>query len=225
MSELSVKDRIKGAKRERRTYKINLRGDLVAEIEQREDRLEKLQEENRNKIASGSARLGGPAADDTEAGRLAQEILDLRNEMAGDWLELVLEHQGFDKWRDFKLNHPPREEVEEDKVTNLNYDALVRDFMPGCVVEPSLDDEDWEGLFRSCNPGDLRDLGGVAYGLHERTLDVPLSRLAYATIARINADSGQQEPGASVNGDSPDGSQPSTTSSSTTKQDALSASP
>ncbi len=218
MPEQSVKDRIKGAKRERRVHKINLRGDLVAEIERLEDELEQIQEQSRNRIASGSARLHQAPADETEAREKAQRILDLRQEMEGDWLELTLEHQGFDAWQQFKLTHPATEDSEQDKVTGLDFTALVREFMPKCVVEPVLDDEDWAGLFATCAPGDLRDLGGIAYGLHERSLDVPLSRLAFATIARTNVDSEPPAPGASVNGASTAGPQPSSTSTTTTEK-------
>ncbi len=217
MSELSVKDRIKGAKRERRVYKINLRGDLVAEIERLEGDLDKQQDEDRRTGATRAGMLVPVKPDYTEAGVLARRILALREEMNDSWLELTLEHQGWDRWQEFRLTHPAREDAETDKVAGFNFDALVREFMPTCVVEPELDGEDWEQLFAVCAPGDLRDLGGVAFAMHERGLDVPLSRAAFATIARINADSGPLAPGESPSDDSTDGPQQSSTSTTTTE--------
>jgi hypothetical protein len=179
---LSVKDRIKGAKRARRTHRINLRGDLVAEIERLNDELVDAQDRERSDTSKRLAQQSPSLA-------IAKRIEKLRAEMADDWLELTLEAQTFADWQEFKNGHPAREDNDYDKIVGLDFDALANDFMPRCVVEPELDEEDWDGLWDKCAPADLRDMAAVAFSLHEQTLDVPKSRLASALTARNGEDS------------------------------------
>lgn len=184
-STLSVKERIKGAQRQRRSTRINLRGDLVAEIERLDTELREVQDAERN--AQASKRLGGHS----EATVIADRIESLRAEMSEHWLELVLEAKPFNEWRAFKAANPAREDNDYDGLVGVNFDVLVFEFMPRCVIEPELDKEDWEGLFDKVAPADLRDVGAVAFSLHEQGLDVPKSLRASA-IKRGSADDSEQ---------------------------------
>lgn len=216
---LSIKERIKGARRQRRSHRINLRGDMVVEIERLEAKLEKHQQSQQNRVAAGAARLGGQSLDTAESERIAAQIQTLREEMDDQWIEFVFEARPYADWKDFANAHPPKDDDESDKVAGLDWDVLVSEYMPTCVVEPELDAEDWGNLFSNCSPADLRDMAGTVYAIHQRSTDVPFSRAASAVLRLRAADSELPEPGASVSDGSTDGSQPSSTSTSTTTTD------
>jgi hypothetical protein len=182
---MSVKDRIKGARRQRRSFRINLRGDLVAEVERLEAELEDAVEADR--APNANRRLGQKKSPLVS---LAEKIDAIRDAMGAEWLELELEARPWAEWRDFKNANPARDESHVlDQNAGLNFDALTEEFTPRCVVSPALDDEDWQGLFDKCAPGDLRNLAGVVFSLHEAGLDVPKSPTASAVRTRNAADS------------------------------------
>jgi hypothetical protein len=202
----SVKDRIKGAQRPRRTARVNLRGDLRAELESLDRRLADLRSQESPKGAP--QRLG----EETEQLLVANKIKAVETEMAKHWLELTLEALPWDEWRSFKASAPPRDGDEYDVAVGLNFDELVRRVVPQCVVEPELDGEDWDLLFKNCAPADLRDVGGVAYALHESGSSVPLSQAASGVIRRSEEASGPPEPGESPSDATTAGSPQSSTS-------------
>jgi hypothetical protein len=174
----SVKDRIKGAQRPRRSKSVNLRGDLVAEMESLERRLVELRDAERS--MGPPQRLG----QESEQLRVAKRVDAVRKEMASHWLELVLEALPWSEWSDFKASAPAREGHEYDGQVGVDFDRLVKEIVPRCVVEPELDEEDWAALFGGLAPGDLRDLGGIAYALHESGSSVPLLPTASAVLRR-----------------------------------------
>jgi len=209
MSEpLSVKDRIKQAHRPRRPHKINLRGDLVAKHEIANNELTDLL--NREEASTAQPRLGGVTT--TASMEKAAQVKAIEAEMADWWLELVLEARPWHEWAEFKSANPPRDDDQIDRTAGVNFDALIQNFMPRCVVEPALDDEDWENIFARCAPGDLRDLGGTAFGLHERSLDIPKSPMASVVMARHVDASAPHGSGESQSDGSTDGSPSSSTS-------------
>lgn len=193
---LSVKDKIKGARRARRTKQINLRGDLVAELERLDEKLNDQLARERDSSAPGrmhQPKDGKPGT--LESARIAQQIKDLEAEMEDNWLELTFEHQGFDAWEQWKDQHPPKDDDETDKYAGCNFDALMNEYMPRCLVEPELDSEDWANLRDKCSPGDIKDAAMIVFVLHTRELNVPKSRLASATLLRKPDDSEQLVPG------------------------------
>lgn len=177
---MSVKDRIKGAKPQRRSARINLRGDLVAEIEQLSTELRDVMDSERESTAPKRLASKSPTT------VLADKIEAKRKEMADEWLDLELEQRPWSVWREFKNANPPREEpqYEYDQVVKVNFDALAGTFMPTCVVEPELDKDDWVGIFDKCAPADIRDLAALAFSLHEQGLQIPKSPLASAVRSR-----------------------------------------
>lgn len=174
-----VKARIRGARRARRVGRLNLRPDLVAEIEALELELA----DARAAKADSKAVTGRVGAKTPEA-KTQERIEELRAEMASEWLDLTLEARPFAEWREFKSAHPPSDDDEYDRTVGVGFTSLVTEFLPRCVVDPSLDDEDWRGLLDLAAPADLRDLGGVVYNLHEAGSSVPLSRAASAATRR-----------------------------------------
>lgn len=208
-SPMTAKDRIKGAQRQRKFARINLRGDLVAEIESLEQQLETLRDSDR--VAGSPLRM----TDIPEQTILAERIEGLREQMGEEWLDLTLEQQSWHDWRAFKTANPPREGDDYDQLVGVQFDALVEEFMPKCVVDPKLDAEDWEGIFQKVSPASIRDLGGVAFSLHEITLDVPKSLVASVVMRRSEGASAQPEPGESASDGTAGGSHLSSTSTTT----------
>jgi hypothetical protein len=207
----SAKELIKGAARQRRHVKLNLAGHLVEELDVLEAELFDLQvAEDTKPDTARTQRLN----DKSPLVLKAQEIEAKQAEMADFWLELVLEQRPFIVWRKFCSDNPPREPDENgkggdplglDADVGFNFDKMVTDFLPTCVVEPVLDAEDWTGIFDKAAPGDLRDLGLAVARLHNGRLNVPLSRMASQVIARQSGKYAPQEPGESPPADSTDG--------------------
>ena len=178
----TAKALIKGAARQRRKVRINLAGHLMAELETLEEELAELQiaEDQRPDGAKSRGRLGAKS----KLVEKAEQIKAKQDEMAEFWLDLVIEQKSFVEWRQFKADNPPRDNDPLDDSLGVNFDKLVTDFTPSCVVEPEMDQEDWEGLFDKAAPGDLRDMGAAVFRMHEARLDIPLSRSASRLIAR-----------------------------------------
>ena len=125
----------------------------------------------------------------------AQEIKAKQEEMADYWLDLTVEQKPFVEWRQWKTTHPARDGEPFDDSLGVNFDMLVTEFTPTCMVEPELDAEDWKGIFDKAAPGDLRDLGALVFRVHEARMDVPLVPTASRLIAMQNGKS--KQPGAS----------------------------
>lgn len=209
---LSVKDKLKKAKPQRRSYRMNLRGDIVVQIQQLEQDLEVAREAEAD--SSAQPRLGGP--DTRTSTQVAQRIKDLEAEMDDGWLDLTLEAVPWAKWRDFKMANPPVEDDATDKNLDFHFAALTEsDLLKECVVDPDLDAEDWGQVFAVCSPADIQEFALTCYLMHERTLDVPKSLRASAVLARSAAESKQQQGSESANDASTGGSPKSSTSTST----------
>lgn len=214
---LSAKDKLKKAKPQRRGFRMNLRGDVVVQIEQLESELDDARQREIEKRETGGKERLYPETRESTA--LAQRIKDLEAEMEDGWLDFVLEARPWSEWRDFKLANPPQENDEQDKAVDFHFSALVEsDLLKSCVVEPELDAEDWETIFRVCSPADIRNLGLQAFIMHERVLDIPKSLRASALLAQSDAVSRQQHASESASEGSTDGSPSNGTSTSTSKE-------
>lgn len=188
----TVKDLIKGASRQRRKTRINLAGNLMVELEQLEDELLQLEIAEDTKPDSAKTKR---LTDKSPLLLKAQEIEAKRVEMADYWLDLVVEQKPFVEWRQWKATHPARDGEPFDDSLGVNFDILVTEFTPTCVVEPDLDADDWKGIFDKAAPGDLRDLGALVFRVHEARMDVPLVPTALRLIAMQDGKS--KQPGTS----------------------------
>lgn len=206
----SAKELIKGASRQRRRVQLNLAGHLVEQVDTLEAELFDLQleEDRRPDDAKRSQRL----TDRSPLVEKAEQIKALQEQMAEFWIDLVLEQRPFIEWRQWVEAHPPRLPDAQgkggdptDEQLGFNFDQLITDFVPTCVVEPELDAEDWAGVFEKAAPGDLRDLGLRAVAMHTGRLNVPLSRIASDVIARQSGKYAPQEVSESAPDDSTDG--------------------
>lgn len=185
---LSVKDKLKAAKRPRRGLRINVRGDLVAEYDLLDEEAGRLRESTR----PGAARL-------TDAGSRISAVLGRMDEITAEmeeyWLNISLEAQEPKLWRAWKAQNPPRDDNADDELVRQNYDALI-EFARTCIVEldgeaGTFDDEDWDRLKEMAAPADLKELGGVAFILHQNSVEIPKSRNASALRATSGDDSMQ----------------------------------
>lgn len=208
----SAKELIKGASRQRRRVQLNLAGHLVEELDQLETELVELQNQEDSKPDTAKTQR---LTDRSPSVEKAREIEAKQAEMSDYWLELVLEQQPFLTWRKFCEQYPPRkpdasgeggDPLGLDVDLGFNFDRLITNFIPTCVVEPELDAEDWAGIFDKAAPGDLRDLGLAVARMHNGRLNVPLSRIASRVIARQDERYAPQELGESRPDDSTDGS-------------------
>lgn len=179
-----IKSRIKNARLPERTVPVCLRGDLVAEFEELERQLEEA-------LRTPATSLEG----DGSAG-IAERMKKLRQQMLEETTSFRLRAMPKPGWRAFVAEHPPRKdddgEVDErDRAIGVNvetfYDALVK----RSVVEPVLDEEDWQALLG--DDGVLTDrqfaeLADAAWSLNRREIDVPFSPAA----SRMTRDSGTE---------------------------------
>lgn len=184
-----VRERVRGAQRPRRTARVNLRADLVAEIQRLDAQLVRLRDVDR---AQGAPLRVGQKSENVE---VAEQIDRLQSQMQDSWMELTLEARDWDEWRRFKAAHPPREHDDYDQRTGVNFDEIVSDFARQCVVQVdgedvTLDKQIWSDMLERLAPGDVRDVAGVAYALHEVSSEVPFSRAASVVMRGSAEDSG-----------------------------------
>ncbi len=171
----SLKDRLAAAKPAERSVDVCLRGDLRAE----HDRLER----ELSRVRSGVARTLGDRAE--EAG-LAEQIERLQEQMADEMLTITVRALSRPDWRKLVEQHPPRPDVEGDRILGANFQGLMEEAAPLCVVDPDLDEEDWERLNAVLSSGDFDRLFTAVWEVNREGGDVPKSRLA----SRVMAESG-----------------------------------
>jgi hypothetical protein len=184
----SIKEKIKKASRPERTVPVCLNGQLVAEFEAAERRLQEA--------------IRRPAVDSLDAGgetrELAEQVEALREQMLDGVVEFRLRAMPRKRWRAFISEHPPREDDDgvvdaRDRNIGVNVDTFYPALIRTSTVEPELDDEDWLELLggeRKLPDGQVEEvegvltsrqfdeLAGAAWDLNRDTVDVPFSRAA-----------------------------------------------
>jgi hypothetical protein len=168
------------AKLPERTVDVCLRGDLTAEFEQAERRLE-VEERNADVSLDGGGRVG----------ELAERIEALRAQMREHTHTFRLRALPRPQFRALVGEHPPREDdgeiIAADRILGVNaetfFDALIR----ACVVDPALDADDWRVLLdEKLTDNQFDALAGAAWGVNRSDVDVPFSRAA-SRISRGSA--------------------------------------
>ncbi|AGL13882.1 hypothetical protein [Actinoplanes sp. N902-109] len=165
------------ATRPEKTVQLCMRGDLVARHEQLDRELTKAQQRARDSLAGGNV------------GELTDQIRAIEQEMADSTWTFRLRALRRRDFRALVAAHPPRRVVadgeekihEQDQFTGVNgetfHDALIR----ACLVDPELDDAQWERLVDSLNDRQFDELAGAAWGVNRSDVDVPFSRAASRT--------------------------------------------
>lgn len=168
---MDIKTLLKQAKRRTATVEVCLRGDLAGEYEQLERDLEKLPKSNK---------LGG----DPERQRIAAEMERLRAEMQDGTVPFVLQALPDTAFQRLVDEHPPRRNGDEVDARDADggynratfFDALIR----ACIVEPELDDDDWQLLLGEdgMSAGQKVTLWSEASRINGQSVDVPFSPAA-----------------------------------------------
>lgn len=176
---LSIKDKIKRAKRPTRTVEVCLETDLQTEYE----RLHQQLAEVRAREATDK-RLGSGA----ESRQIAEQITALQAEMAEYVITFELGAVGPKAWDALLREHPPREGNQDDSMLGHNVEAFSDAAIRACTISPTLDDEDWAELLGSddrdgkLTPKQYADLNNAVMALNIRTISVPNSYAASAIL-------------------------------------------
>lgn len=153
------------------TVMICLRGDLTADHEAAERELEQAEK-------AGADSLAGSGV-----GEIVDRIEALEAEMREHTYEFRLRALPRRDWRALVTEHPPRrgddkELLEPDKYIGVNgetfYDAIIR----ACLVDPELNDDEFEQLTSALTDRQYDELSDAAWGLNRREVDIPFSRAA-----------------------------------------------
>jgi len=179
-ASLSVKDKIRQAKRPTRTVDICLDSGLQEEYEQLHEQLLRARE-----LDAVDKRLGSGA----EARRLAEQIVELQKRMAEFVITFRLGAIGPKAWDALQRAYPPREGNPDDELAGYNIVAFSAAAIRACTISPQLDDEDWRELLGEgdqdgkLTPKQYADLNDAVLALNVRKISVPNS-LAASTILR-----------------------------------------
>lgn len=168
------------AKLPERTVPICLRGDLVADHEQAERELEQAEQKAVDSLAGSGA------------GQIAQRIEALEEQMREHTYDFRLRALPRAGWRALVDRHPPRRDeqnaiVDTDRIgvnAETFYPAIVR----ACLVDPVLDEAQWQTLVDSLTDRQFEDLADAAWALNRREVDVPFSRAASRTKAATDSE-------------------------------------
>jgi hypothetical protein len=178
---MDIKAMLADAHLPERTVPICLRGDLVAEHERLERKLEEAQ------------RRPADSLEGNGVGELVDAIMALEGRMQEATVNFRLRALPKPAWRALVVGHPPRKTDEGDPHpedlagfnTETFFDAITR----ACLVDPVVDDEAWELM--AGDTGRLTDrqlgrLADAAWTVNRGDVDIPFSRAA--SLARRSTD-------------------------------------
>lgn len=169
MGKKSTKELMRAARLPERTVSICLRGDLIANIEAREQQLKRAIEDRKT-----NGRLGTK----TDAKALAEQIEADREEMREHTVNFRVRALKSAAWREMTAKH-------RNKDGGLEILDLMGEAIPASVVEPDdLDAEDWEAFNENTAPAELGKLIDAVWELNTQGVSVPKSPLASALIRK-----------------------------------------
>lgn len=169
---MDVHDAITAARLPERSVALCLRGDLVAEFEALDRRLEQLP--GRGDALNSSA----------EYLQVARDIETVRQDMAAASVEFRLRALPRRRWNQLLLDHPPRVDSDTDKAVGINeatfYDALIAE----SIVDPSLSPGELTRLLDDVlTSAQYDEISRAAWTLNRKGVDVPFSRAASRILA------------------------------------------
>lgn len=165
----TYKERLAKAKLPRRTVRVCLRGDLHATIEDLANELQAIQDTSKD----DNRFIGDP-----EAVRISAEIEQLRAEMRDSVEKYILQALPKDKWNDLRALHPPRDTDPRDKPAGVNVDTFAAALLPLSIVEPEMDEEDWENTQAMLTDRQYGELVDAAWDANQGAVSVPFSPAA-----------------------------------------------
>jgi hypothetical protein len=172
---VDFKTAFKAAKLPERSVQLCLRGDLVAQHEDLERRLEDLQRSPGDSLAGSGA------------GAIADRVQALEVEMRDSTVTFTFRAMPRPKWRQLVAEHPPREGKDLDGQLGYNPDSFYPVIIRACVVEPDATDEEWtELLDERLSDNQFAQLAAAAFAVNEGDVNVPFSSVA-SSVRRSTA--------------------------------------
>lgn len=171
LAKPGLSDLLEQASLPEKTVEVCLRGDLVAQVEDLERDLRDLRTNTQTLADRGKAR------------QLAEQIEQVRAEMQNSSVVFRLRGLNRKQWADLLAAHPPRRNDETDKALGYNTETFFPALIRTCLVEPSVDDEQWERLDALLSSAQFDALVDAALAVSRRKVDVPFSFAASATLA------------------------------------------
>lgn len=166
-SSRDVKALIKGARRPERTVLVCLRADLQAEIGDLERQLAEIEDR-------GSSLAGNP-----QARALAERQQQVRDEMHEHTVTFRVRGLSRERWTRLVAEFPARKDNDADKALGVNLDDFAEAMLRECIVEPTLDEEDWSQLLtEALTDATYNLLVNACWGVNQRDVDIPFSRAA-----------------------------------------------
>src|SRR4051812_26775166 len=172
---MDITEALAGAKLPEKTVPICLRGDLQAEFERLEAQLVEAQRDRSDSLAAGG-----------RARELAERIEALRQEMTASTVTFTLRAVPRRRWTALVAEHPPRDDVQVDRVLGVNEETFTSVLIRECAVDPQLSGEQWDRLDEALTEFQWQKLFNAAWSLNARDVDVPFSHAA-STILRATA--------------------------------------
>lgn len=159
-----------------KTVPVCLAGKLQAEFELAERELAEAEQ------TPGDSLAGNGAA------QIAQRIEELRGQMKAKTADFRLRALDRKKWHKLKADHPPRKDDEggvhpEDKWTGVNTETFFPAAVRACLIDPELDEHDWEVLDAKLTFNQFDNLAAAVWVLNATEVDVPFS-LAVSKMLR-----------------------------------------
>lgn len=187
MSTKNFKAMLAEAKRPERTIEVCMRGDLAAEHQELERRLDRAQ-----KAPTAGMEDGGVS-------ELADHIETLQQQMLEHSYTFRLRALPRHEFRSLVHAHPPREKDgerdPEDAPLGVNRETFFPAIIRASVYDPELDDAEWTDLLDDkLTDYQFQDLAWTAWHLNDGEVSVPFSRAALL-LRRDSGDDSKQPSG------------------------------
>jgi hypothetical protein len=171
-----------GARMHERTMPVCLRGDLVAEFEELDQKLADAQQS----AVSTDSKEGG------EAQAIAARMEALREQMAEETYLFRLRALPRPEYRELKAKYPPRQSEDgdilaEDVILDANLEEFADPLLRASLVDPVLDDAGWVETLAKISDRQYEDLANVAIRVNRGGVDIPFSRAA-SNLLRSSSD-------------------------------------
>jgi hypothetical protein len=204
-------DLLAQAKPAERTIRLCLRGDLVAQFEE----LDRKRVELEGRADEGSL-AGSPAV------QVARQMEQLQAEMRDSTYPFRVRALSRKAYQALVAAHPPRRDAEgailpEDLKDDINTATFWEPLIRACLVDPVLDDAEWEHLAEDIlSDRQFEQLAIAAFVASRGNVDIPFSHGASETLKNSGNGSKAPSDSGSLSSASTDGNPPPSTSTTAT---------
>ena len=181
----TFKERLAAAKLPERQVRICLNGDLQARFDELEHELKKRVGIDQQR----PARMG----DEVGTADLAAELNDIRERMEEATQTFLVRALPRAKWAEKRRQHPPGDD-EGDRSLGVALEPFMAEVMPLCIVDPEMDEADWEQLQDVLPGGEFDKLFSAVWDVNRSSVDVPFSRLASLVTRSSGGEQNSPEP-------------------------------